>query len=117
MSAIDPREEKLPRWARVLLAQARNRAEDAERKLAAHLETVEKSRIWYGNHDNPIYIADANGYQTVYFSPSGSDSSFDQIGVTMRDGALEIQGGNTLTLELQASNYLRVHLHDLRRSK
>lgn len=117
MSATDPREEKLPRWAREQLAKARRAAEVAEDKLNAHLATIAKSRIWYGNFGNPIYIPDAHGYQTVRFSPSGSDSMFDQIGVTMRDGAIEIQGGNTLALELQASNYFRVHLHDLRRSK
>ncbi|AMT71952.1 MULTISPECIES: DUF7239 family protein [Mycobacteroides] len=117
MADIDPREPKLPAWAREQLAKARNRAGDAERKLDAHLVTITKSRIWYGNYDNPIYIPEAHGYQTVYFSPSGGESSFDQIGVTIRDGAIEIQGGHSVALELQSSNFFRVCLADSRRSR
>ncbi|WP_078344563.1 DUF7239 family protein [Mycobacteroides chelonae] len=117
MSDIDPREAKLPRWARDILTRERGRANSAESKLNAHLVTVEKSRIWYGNYDNPIYIPDAHGYQTVYFSPSGSGSAFDQIGVTIRGGAIEIQGGGSVALELQSSNFFRVYLQDPRRSK
>lgn len=115
MADIDPREAKLPRWARDQLARHRCYTAGAESKLAAHLATVEKSRIWYGNYDNPIYIPDAHGYQTVYFSPSGGESAFDQIGVTIRDGAIEVQGGGSVAIELQASNFFRVHLQDLRR--
>ncbi|MBE5471616.1 DUF7239 family protein [Mycobacteroides abscessus] len=117
MSTIDPREDKLPRWAREQLAKARRAAGVAEGKLNAHLSTITKSRIWYGNFDNPIYIPEAHGHQTVHFSPSGSDSTFDQIGVAIRDGAIEILGGNSVALELQSANFFRVHLHDLRRSK
>lgn len=106
----DPREEKLPRWARQLLAQERYRANRAERNLAEHLAAGEKSRIWYGDYDNPIYIPDDNGFQTVYFYPNGGDSTFQQIAVTIRDGAIEIQGGDTLTIELQASNTFRARL-------
>ena len=106
----DPREEKLPRWARQLLAQERYRASRAEHRLAEHLATVKKSRIWYGDHNNPIYISGDNGYQTVYFSPNGGESTFQQIGVRIRDGAIEIQGGDTLTLELQSSNCFRARL-------
>ncbi|WP_100460796.1 DUF7239 family protein [Mycobacteroides abscessus] len=106
----DPREEKLPQWARKLLADERYRASRAERKLAEHVATVEKSRIWYGEYDNPIYIPDDNGYQTVYFSPNGGEGTLHQIGVTIRDGAIEIQGGDTLTLDLQASNTFRARL-------
>ncbi|PVA66179.1 DUF7239 family protein [Mycobacteroides abscessus] len=106
----DPREEKLPRWARQLLAQERFRASRAEHNLAEHLATVEQSRIWYGDYGNPIYIPDDNGYQTVYFSPAGGRSTFQQIGVRIRDRAIEIQGGDTLTLELQSSNVFRARL-------
>ncbi|MDM2398125.1 hypothetical protein PP613_03725 [Mycobacteroides abscessus] len=106
----DPREEKLPRWARQLLAQERYRASCAERRLAEHLATVVKSRIWYGDYNNPIYIPDDYGYQTVHFYPNGGDSTFQQIGVTIRDGAIEIQGGDTLTIELKSSNYFRTRL-------
>ncbi len=117
MTTIDPREEKLPRWAREQLAKARIGRVAAEVKLDAHLATIEKSRIWYGDYNNPIFIDDNNGYQTVYFSPSGSESAFDQIGVAIRDGALEIQGGNSVALELKSSNFFRVRLCDLRRSR
>ncbi|EUA79647.1 DUF7239 family protein [Mycobacteroides abscessus] len=117
MSDIDPREAKLPAWAREQLAKARIGRVAAEDKLNAHLATITKSRIWYGNFGNPIYIPDAHGYQTVYFSPSGSGSTFDQIGVAIRDGGIEIQGGNSVALELQSSNFFRVYLQDWRRSK
>lgn len=106
----DPREEKLPQWARKLLADERYRASRAEHRLSEHVAKVEKSRIWYGDYNNPIYIPDDNGYQTVYFSPSGGEGTFHQIGVTIRDGAIEIQGGDTLTLELRSSNYFRARL-------
>ncbi|WP_100482384.1 DUF7239 family protein [Mycobacteroides abscessus] len=105
MSDIDPREAKLPAWAREQLAKARIGT------------TITKSRIWYGDYTNPIYIDDKDGYQTVYFSPSGSGSAFDQIGVAIRDGAIEIQGGNSVALELQSANFFRIYLQDWRRSK
>ncbi|MBN7355536.1 Uncharacterised protein [Mycobacteroides abscessus subsp. abscessus] len=117
MSDIDPREAKLPAWAREQLAKARIGRAAAEDRLNAHLATITKSRIWYGDYTNPIYIDDKDGYQTVYFSPSGSGSAFDQIGVAIRDGAIEIQGGNSVALELQSSNFFRVYLQDWRRSK
>ncbi|EIV49580.1 DUF7239 family protein [Mycobacteroides abscessus] len=106
----DPREEKLPQWARKLLADERYRASRAEHRLAEHVAKIAKSRIRYGGYDNPIYIPDDNGYQTVYFYPNGGDSTFQQIAVTIRDGAIEIQGGDTLTIELQASNTFRARL-------
>lgn len=106
----DPREEKLPQWARKLLADERCRAIRAERKLAEHLTTIKKSRIWYGDYDNPIYIPDDNGYQTVYFAPTGGESTFQQIGVVIRDGAIELQGGDRLAIELKSSNYFRARL-------
>ena len=115
MTIIDPREERLPRWAQHSLGRERVRREDAELKLAAHLDTVEKSRIWFGDYGNPIYIPEPHGYQTVYFSPNGSDSSFDQIGVTIRDGGIEIQGGNTMSIELQSSNFFHARFSEWRR--
>ncbi len=110
----DPREEKLPQWARKLLAKERFRANSAERKLAEHLDTVEKSRIWYGDFNNPIYVPDMNGYQTVHFSLTGKQGVMDEIAVTIKDDALEIQGGTSVSLELQSSNYFRVRHCDWR---
>ncbi|WP_182875509.1 DUF7239 family protein [Mycobacteroides abscessus] len=106
----DRREEKLPQWARKLLADERYRASRAEHRLAEHVVKIAKSRIRYGGYDNPIYIPGDNGYQTVYFYPNGGDSTFQQIAVTIRDGAIEIQGGDTLTIELQAGNTFRARL-------
>lgn len=98
-STRDPREAKLPQWARKLLADERYRASCAERKLAEHVAKIEKSRIWYGDYNNPIYIPDDNGYQTVYFSPNGGEGTLHQIGVTIRDGAI----GSTASSRLSAT--------------
>lgn len=106
----DPREEKLPQWARKLLADERYRANRAERKLSDHVAKVEKSRIWYGEFDNPIYIPDDNGYQTVRFSPNGGKSTMQQIGVRVLDGAIEVSAAAPLTLDLLSSNYFRAKL-------
>lgn len=98
MSDIDPREAKLPAWAREQLAKARIGRAAAEDRLNAHLATITKSRIWYGDYTNPIYIDDKDGYQTVYFSPSGSGSAFDQIGVAIRDGESRFRAATALPL-------------------
>lgn len=109
----DPREEKLPRWARLLLAAERHRAGLAERRLAEQLATVEKSPIWYGGYENPIYIPDPYGLESVHFSLTGGDRVGDQIQVMIREYTLEIQGGNTLLIEPKSSNYLRVGLGEI----
>jgi hypothetical protein len=114
MTDLDPRVAKLPHWAQALLAVERGRADAAEHKLQAHLETVEPSSIWYGDWNNKIYIPNADGYQTVYFSTTGQPSkhTFDEVGVQMRKGALYVNAGRAVTIEPIASNCFNVRVRD-----
>lgn len=108
MSEKDPREEKLPRWARELLAQERTRANRAEHRLAEHLETVEPTRIWYGDWQNKIYVPEDYSYQTVYFDPTNTGHTLDQICVRIDGDGIMVMGGRSVVLEMNASNTFRV---------
>jgi hypothetical protein len=107
----DPREEKLPRWARELLLKERRRADDAERKLDDHLKTVEKTQVWYGNYDNQIYVPSGYGQQ-IHFDTTGNNRYYEQISVRLDDGALYVMGGRPLSLEPEASNTCRVRMRE-----
>lgn len=112
----DPREEKLPRWARQLLAVERHRAATAERRLAEHVETVEPTRIWYGDWQNPVYLPERFGYQSVSFNMNGkvgNKHTFDTITVCLRrDGEFEVQGGHAIHLHPVASNLVHITMED-----
>jgi hypothetical protein len=114
MTDPDPREVKLPVWARNLLNQERISRRAAERKLAEHLETVEPSPIWYGDHNNPIYVPVNYGYQTVYFSTTGKPSkhTYEEIGVSFRQGTIQVQGGTSVTINPTASNCFDINLRE-----
>ena len=106
---MSAREEKLPAWARELLRTERRRADEAESKLAAHLETVEVTKIWHGDYQNPIYVPTHHGYQRVHFDlgDPGEHYTEMQVGIT-RDGRLEVQGGHAVSIDLQSSNTFQV---------
>ncbi|USL89195.1 hypothetical protein SEA_POOMPHA_64 [Mycobacterium phage Poompha] len=108
---MDPREEKLPKWAKHLLATERQKRAVAERKLAEHLETIEPSRIWWGDYDNPIYIPPHYGYQTVHFQ-LGDQGMHTEVSARLKDDALEIGGGHGLTIDMEVSNRFRVRFRD-----
>lgn len=80
----DPREEKLPRWARL--------------------------RSGTGTFDNPVYIPASHGHQNVNFSMTGERTTCDEIGVRLKRNCLEIFGGDTLSVEMVSSNRFIVHL-------
>lgn len=113
----DPREEKLPVWAKNVLASERARADRAERMLAEHLETVEPSRISYGSYENPLYIPDEFGLATVRFELGpkvGDQHVHDQISVGLREDFhgvrhLDINGGHAICVYPSASNLVRVY--------
>jgi hypothetical protein len=112
----DPREEKLPVWARELLSKERERASRAEGKLQDHLETIEKSRIWFGSYDNPIYVPEPFGHQTLHFQVL-DDSVGGDIQVRIKKDhkgrtGIEVNGGDSVTVELDASNLFRVYLQE-----
>lgn len=104
----DPREEKLPKWAKDILRAERRRAIEAEEKLAEHLTTVQQSRIWFGGYDNPIYVPEPHGYQTVHFNPLGDDQLHHTIQVRINGEGVEINGGSSLNISPMASNLLYV---------
>jgi hypothetical protein len=115
----DPREEKLPQWAKKILSDERHARAVAERKLAQHLETVEPTRISYGDYDNPLYIPDDFGLQTVHFDMGHREPGhlYDSISVGLRvdhDGVryVEVSGGRGITIAPSASNVVRVGLGD-----
>ncbi|AUV62025.1 hypothetical protein KIV63_gp19 [Mycobacterium phage SWU2] len=110
----DEREAKLPRWARDLLTQERTRADRAERKLAAHLDTVEPSHIWYGDYNNPIYIPPDYGYQTVHFQLGEIGDMHTDVNCRIKDGAVEVGGGHGLSLDMEVSNRFRIRFSDRR---
>lgn len=107
------REQKLPVWARQRLRAARDRADRAESQLAAHMETVEQTSIWYGDYQNPIYIPRHYGHQRVHFK-LGEDTvgSWNEVQVGIRDGGLEIMASRAMTIEPQVSNVVLVRLRD-----
>ncbi|QBP31094.1 hypothetical protein SEA_REFUGE_76 [Mycobacterium phage Refuge] len=106
----DEREHKLPRWAQELLAEARSREDRAVSKLNDHLKTVEKTKIWHGSYDNPIYLPDAYGYQRVHFDPVGNGSMHDEFQVQIRDGGLEVSGGRGMAIYPRVSNVINLRL-------
>jgi hypothetical protein len=113
----DIREAKLPAWARKILADERHARIVAERKLSEHLDTVEETRISYGDYDNPIYVPEHFGLQTVRFQVGEKvvDSLYDSINVGLRadySGILgvEVNGGRSIRLSPRASNVVRVEL-------
>ncbi|QSM01092.1 hypothetical protein SEA_NANOSMITE_47 [Mycobacterium phage Nanosmite] len=114
MTEKDPREEKLPRWARELLGRARIRADRADYLLEEHLKTVKPTPIWYGDYQNKIYVPVDFGYQTVYFSTTGlpSEHIYDEIGVSFRRGVIQVQGGRRLQITPNASNSFDIAPHD-----
>lgn len=108
----DPREEKLPRWAREELAQARRHAAIAERRLEEHLKTVEPTRIWFGDSENPIYVPDRFGYQRIHFTEKPGDTSYSfddlSVGWDRERGGLEVRGGQ-LAIQPVVSNVIRIY--------
>ncbi|KAA0021822.1 DUF7239 family protein [Antrihabitans cavernicola] len=106
----DPREDKLPRWARELLGSERRKASDAQAKLAEHLGTVVESPIWYGGYDNPVYLPERYGYQEIHFRVGGTDRLFDEVAVGLNGDRVEVRGGRGLILEPVASKVVVVKL-------
>ncbi|OHT67797.1 hypothetical protein [Mycobacteroides chelonae] len=114
MTDTDPREAKLPRWAREILSEERRKRKLAERRLEQQLGTTEPTSIWYGtDYDNPIYIPEDHGFQRVVFSFPPHRGLFDQFTVRVKDGVLEVtSGGRGMVVEPWASNVIRLRLKD-----
>ncbi len=108
----DPREEKLPAWAKLQLKIARNRAHQAEKKLAAHLDTVKPTNIWYGDYDNPIYIPAHYGYQRVHFVLGPHDHNEIQVGISKGAPELLINGSRSLVIRPQVTNEFGIRFHE-----
>ena len=105
----DERESKLPAWARNLLAKERARADQAEYKLACHTKTVEPTNIWYGDFKNPIYVPNQYGHQRIHLELGKPQDHYTEMQVSItRDGRLEVQGGHSLSIDMQSSNTFQV---------
>jgi hypothetical protein len=109
----DPREAKLPKWAQDALKNERWRADEAERRLAAHVETVEPTTIWYGDWENKVYIPHPDFARVVFMMRPGGDGSFDEITVGFRYGKLHINAGRAIAVEPIGANCLDVVLRDI----
>jgi hypothetical protein len=115
----DSREEKLPAWAKKLLADERHERAMAERRLLEHLETVEPTRISYGDYDNPLYLPNHFGFQTIHFdlAHEARGQLYESISVGLRkdfDGVLyvDVNGGRGISIQPTATNCVRVYLGD-----
>lgn len=107
----DPREDRLPKWAQALLQLERSKAAMAERELAKHLETVERSRISYGDvYQNAQYISENHGYQTVRFALDEQGHKWIHVRFSNNGEAVEISGARSLVLEPRAGNVIEVGL-------
>ncbi|OZD23850.1 hypothetical protein CH253_08315 [Rhodococcus sp. 06-156-3C] len=113
----DPREDRLPKWAQTALASERSKSAALEREIGKMRETVEWSRISYGDlYGFPQYIPDERyGPQRVRFTVEGEQSSkyheTGDIEVSMPEaGVLELRGSRSLVLRPHVSNVLRVSL-------
>jgi hypothetical protein len=104
----DAREDKLPRWARQHIAQLRMALADSRESVAAYRNEVGQSRIWHGDYKNRVYVPEPHGIQTVHFSPAGTDELYDDVQVRITGDAVEVNGGDSLHLELVSSNLFYV---------
>jgi hypothetical protein len=93
----DPREEKLPAWAREELRKARDRADHTEKDLADHVASTPKSNVWHGNYGNRIYLPE---HAVIHWQTSTEeDGTLNEIQAywDVRHG-LEIQGGSGIQI-------------------
>lgn len=103
----DPREAKLPQWARNELAAARRRADDAERRLADHRETVAPTGLEYGEYAMPLYLPENEVLRWSF-----GTGVRDQISVLRFRGGLSVSGGGPIVIAPSASNTFDVRLRD-----
>ena len=110
----DPREAKLPLWAKDRIAVARQAARRYKDRLNDHIQTLTKSNTSYGDRfcepDSVKYLPDD---ERVRFS--FGDSVLDSITVSRdqdRPGAIEIMGGRGVSITARASNHLLIELRD-----
>ncbi|GAB3847354.1 hypothetical protein GCM10029963_28700 [Micromonospora andamanensis] len=115
----DPREAKLPRWARDEMARLRKVADQCEARIAEAERQAERARLAtdpdgsdtvlepYGDE-----IGLGNG-KRVRFRLPGRDRLRQWVDVRVtRYGTVELMGGDALTLHPSASNVLNVAVRD-----
>lgn len=109
---IDPREEKLPVWAKELLKLARRRTRDAEATAeAARLDTdpggCDLLLDRYGARSEPIGLGDrARVIAVVDRYSSGEPRNYIEFSAV--EGGAEIRASHTLRIEPSASNAVSV---------
>ena len=110
----DAREEKLPRWARDLIAEIRRDAENSRAVLdeikGASPAAPVAVRDPYGEHVGVAW----GPYDEIRFAQSGEvaqgfGADGEWIGVRRREeGEIEISASSTLSVSPQAANVIRV---------
>lgn len=100
----DPREEKLPAWAHHTIAALRRGVTDAEASLAAHIDTLEPTQVFYyetGSMSNRIYLPER---ASVHWDFAGQGKLRDSIRVSWHRDRMRVQGGQGISILPQASN-------------
>ena len=109
----DPREDKLPAWARALLAKERSARRSAEEDLADHRASEKKTRIWYGDWDNHVYIPEHYGYQRVHFDLGSNEDNRDDVNIGIDKGnphKLLINCGRAIVIKPWVTNEIQLFL-------
>lgn len=112
---VDPREERLPRWARVLLDEARRKVTEAERDAArARHENPpdEKQWAWLDTYGKEPYPLPVPHYMSITLTAPGSGPEFREQRLSIKmleDGSLEVHGHHgPLAVRGHASNVFRI---------
>lgn len=113
--ATEDRISKLPRWAQDHIHDLERKVTELERKVDAAYDTnPDETDVFLedGMNDRPL-----PRHSTVVFKMTDVNKRRHQredIRVRVdRDGMLEIMGGNTISIKPQATNLVRVRLHDV----
>lgn len=111
----DPREEKLPRWARDLLSNMRSRVQRAEADADAALlatRPAESSTVLYRYGDRDVGLGDD---PTVQFRLGDKHRQYIQCRVDRRPPYgphVYLSGGDSIRFEPVSGNAIRVYVEE-----
>lgn len=108
-SASDPREAKLPAWARDKLDTLRRATSEAVTELSQLRGSTEPGPFWldnWHNEGNRFYLPRAAGQ--LHFASAGGDLGLTNSGGQSPDGYLMIAGSGEIVVRPWASNVVLV---------
>jgi hypothetical protein len=111
---IDPREEKLPKWAQRKMRLLRQRLTETQDHLAIELVGVDADEPHIAVGDYGGEIKRYPHRTRVKYQIGTHDKHFESIDVTIREGALYLMGGSAISIHPEASNTVRIKLRDIR---